>query len=80
MGSGPVMPSRDARHSADADLKSLVLRAWLEPDFSPSLRVRVVEIAPGLNDRPVTVTASVDDVCRVVRLWLEALQSRDDCR
>jgi len=73
------MPSGDARRSVNADLKSLVLRAWLEPDISPSLRVRVVEVGPGLNERPLVVTASVDDACRAVCRWLEALQSRDVC-
>jgi hypothetical protein len=77
MGMGAVMPGGDVRHSVNADLRSLVLRVWLEPDISPSLRVRVVEIGPGLNERPLVVTASVDDACRVVRRWLEARQSRD---
>lgn len=62
------------RHDRDEGyVKSLVLRAWLEPDAHPSLRVRVVEIDAGRQEQPVVVTASIDEACQAVRRWLEAL-------
>jgi hypothetical protein len=57
-------------------MKSLVLRAWLEPGVPPHLRVRVVEIAPGRGERPIAVTTSVDEACRAVRNWLDTLQAQ----
>ncbi|MDX6392226.1 MAG: hypothetical protein QOJ73_3289 [Streptosporangiaceae bacterium] len=56
--------------------RSLVLRAWLEPDARPFLRVRVIELEPGDGERSVIVTASVDEACGAVRSWLDALQGR----
>jgi hypothetical protein len=57
-------------------VRSLVLRAWLEPGVPRHLRARVVEIAMGRGERPVVATTSVDEVCRAVRHWLEALQAQ----
>jgi hypothetical protein len=57
-------------------MRSLVLRAWLEPGVAPHLRARVVEIAPGVGERSIAVTTSVDEVCRAVRSWLETLQAQ----
>jgi len=61
-------PNRDGGY-----VKSLVLRAWLEPGAHPPLRVRVVEIDAGRNEQPVVVTASIDQACQTVRRWLETL-------
>jgi hypothetical protein len=58
-------------------MRSLVLRAWLEPGSPPHIRARLVEIALGRSERPVLVTTSIDEVCRAVRSWLEALQALD---
>ena len=57
--------------------KSLILRAWVEPVGGGRLRVRVVEISPCQAERSEIVTASVDETCRTVRAWLEALLARD---
>jgi hypothetical protein len=54
------------------NVRSLVLRAWLEPGAHPSLRVRMVEIDAGRTERRVLVTASIDQACHAVRRWLEA--------
>jgi hypothetical protein len=59
------------------DMRSLVLRAWLQPGVLPHLRVRVVEITPGRSEQPIIVTTSVDDACRAVRNWLAAFQLPD---
>ena len=53
-----------------------MLRAWLEPGGPPHLRVRIVEVGSGRGDRPVVVTTSVDEACRLVRTWLETWQAR----
>jgi hypothetical protein len=72
-----AMHGEDGQHPVNGNVRSLVLRAWLEPHVSRRLRIRIVEIDPGLSERPVVVTASVDDACRAVRRWLEALQVHD---
>jgi len=59
------------------DMRSLVLRAWLQPGVLSQLRVRVVEITPGRGEQPIIVTTSVEDACRAVRNWLAALQLPD---
>jgi hypothetical protein len=61
---------------AEGYIKTLVLRAWLEPDGRPPLRVRLVEIEPGRADRPVAVTTSIDEACQAVSRWLQTLQER----
>jgi hypothetical protein len=55
-------------------MRSLVLRAWLEPGPPPYLRARIVEIALGRGDRSVLVTTSIDEACAAIRNWLEALR------
>lgn len=76
MASGPMNPAVPGATSWSGGVRSLVLRAWLEPGVPPHLRVRVVEIGPGRGERPMVVTTSVDEACRAVRNWLEALQAR----
>jgi hypothetical protein len=70
-----VIPGRDGQGSGSGSVRSLVLRAWPEPDAEPGIRIRMVEIGPGQSERPVAVTASVDDACEAVRRWLEARQA-----
>jgi hypothetical protein len=59
------------------EMRSLMIRAWLEPGSPPHIRARIVEIALSRSERPVLVTTSIDEVCRAVRSWLEALQALD---
>jgi hypothetical protein len=66
-GSPDRGPHRDGGY-----VKSLVLRAWLEPGAYPALRVRVVEIDAVQGERPVIVTTSADQACQAVRRWLAA--------
>jgi hypothetical protein len=73
MASGSVSPDAPGAAAGKGDVRSLVLRAWLEPGV-PHLRARIVEIAPGRGERSVVVTTSVDEACRAVRDWLETLQ------
>jgi len=73
MASGAVSSDAPGAAAGGGDVRSLVLRAWLEPGV-PHLRARIVEIAPGRGERPVVVTTSVDEACRAVRNWLETLQ------
>lgn len=76
MVGGPVSAVRPGAGPGSGDVRSLVLRAWLESQVQPRLRARIVEIAPGRGERSVLVTASVDDACRAVRDWLETLQAQ----
>jgi hypothetical protein len=71
------MQGKDGQHPVNGNVRSLVLRAWLEPHLSRCLRIRIVEIDHGPGERPVVVTPSVDDACQAVRHWLEALQAYD---
>ena len=75
MASDPVVPAGPGAVRRSGPVRSLVLRAWLEPG-TPHLRVRIVEIPAGRGERPVTVTTSADEACRVVRRWLQALEAR----
>jgi hypothetical protein len=74
MTDGAMTPATPRAARGTGEMRSLVLRAWLEPG-SPLLRVRVVEIVPGRGERLVIVTTSVDETCRAVRGWLETLHS-----
>jgi hypothetical protein len=74
MADGAVTPAAPGAAPGSGDMRSLVLRAWLEPGIPPHLRARVVEITRGRGERLVIVTTSVDETCRAVRGWLEALQ------
>jgi len=75
MAGGFVSPTTPRTAQQSGDVRSLVLRAWLEPGVTPQIRARIVEIAPGRAERPVLVTTSVDEACRAVRNWLVTLQA-----
>ena len=71
MAHGPVTPAGPEGSRPSGNVRSLVLRAWLEPG-APHLRVRIVETPPGRAERSVAVTTSADEACHAVRRWLEA--------
>jgi hypothetical protein len=50
----------------------LILRAWVEGRTGDRLRVRVTQVLDS-RELPVTAAATIDDVCDLVRTWLEAL-------
>ena len=75
MAGCPVSPAKRVAAPRSGELRSLVLRAWLEPGPPPHLRTRIVEIALGRGDLPLLATTSIDEACAAVRDWLEALQS-----
>jgi len=74
MADGAVTPPAPGAAPGSGDMRSLVLRAWLEPGIPPHLRARIVEITRGRGERLVIVTTSVDEACRAVQDWLETLQ------
>jgi hypothetical protein len=52
----------------------LILRAWAEGNEEDGLRVRIIRSIQGDTTEPVSkAAATVDDVCTVVRSWLEEL-------
>jgi hypothetical protein len=52
----------------------LVLSAWVEAHGDNGLRVRITETAPdGAAQVTSRAAATVDDVCSLVRSWLEEL-------
>ena len=80
MGNADGMPINAACRlpgpGEDGEVRSLVLRAWLEPRVQHGLRARVVEITPDRREHSVIVTTSVEEACRAVRDWLEALRAQ----
>lgn len=54
--------------------ETVVIRAWLEPGAKPGLRVRLVTVIPGQDERQVLSTTSAEDVCEAVRNWLTGLE------
>ena len=79
MAPGTVSPGASAAGHGNGETRSLVLRAWVEPGVSPTLRARVVEISPGRGEQSVVVTTSVDEACRAIRDWLESLEAQSAC-
>ena len=63
-------------------LEILVLRAWLEPDTQPGLRVRITAVDPGRAADPgeagqsLLATTSIDEACDTVRGWLTDVKTR----
>ena len=52
----------------------MILRAWVEAGTGPGLRVRITRVSHNRPDQPeITAMASIDDVCTLVRRWLETL-------
>lgn len=52
----------------------MILRAWVEADGDQSLRVRITTVTDDRPDRPqTTARGTVDDVCALVRAWLETM-------
>ena len=51
-----------------------MIRAWLEPDVQPELRVRIVAVRPGLPEQRILSSTSVDEACEAVRRWLADLR------
>jgi hypothetical protein len=52
----------------------LVLRAWVETDEEPRLRVRIIRLVQGDAAEPLSAaSATIDGVCAIVRCWLEEL-------
>jgi hypothetical protein len=60
--------------SHDDSSSLLILRAWLEDDNAPRLRVQMTQVKRLPNgERMVVSASSVDEVSAAVRRWLEAL-------
>jgi hypothetical protein len=57
----------------------LLLRVWTEGPAPVALRVRITHLLDVTESRQVVVTASsVDEVCIVVREWLEGIVAGGD--
>jgi hypothetical protein len=69
--------AENGRYHPSRTVRSLVVRAWVEADGEPALRVRLVEVDVGANERPVLVTASIDEACTAMRWWLEGLRKME---
>ena len=58
----------------------LVVRAWLENPPTAPLRAVVTTVDDLSGDEPPSksTVASVDEVCQLVRAWLQSLQEAGD--
>jgi hypothetical protein len=53
----------------------LVIRAWIEGEEPPTLRMRVTRTFDvTAADETTEATASIDEACAIVRRWLKQLQ------
>ena len=58
----------------DVRVGTLVLRAWVESDGEDGLRVRITRSVQGCTTEPISnASTSINEVCEVVRSWLEKL-------
>ncbi len=73
MGADPMSPAPGDPGQLSSEIRSLVVRAWIEHAGTPRIRVRIAELIPGREPAPVLVTVSLDEACQAVRGWLEAL-------
>ena len=67
-------PAHDAGVKSFASDRTgvLIVRLWLEVDHQQSLRARITQSLDSMvGERSVAVAASADDVCAVVRKWVE---------
>ena len=57
----------------------MVVRAWLEHDQTGQLRARVTQsLDIAAPDELVSTASTIDQVCTIVRSWLEAFIARSD--
>ena len=58
----------------------LVVRAWLEEHPSAPLRAIVTTVDDLSRNEPASqlAVASIDEVCQIVRAWLQSLQEARD--
>jgi hypothetical protein len=61
---------------ADARTGILLVRVWLEGDRTSGLRARIVRMLDVERGETLeSVAGSVDEVCDVVRTWLESFSA-----
>ena len=73
----PVSPATPRSGSGAGGMRSLVLRAWVEPPepgVPPRLRARLLELRADGDPQPLAMTASVEEACQAVRRWLESVR------
>jgi len=50
----------------------LIVRLWIEPNHERGLRARITQTLDATAiEHSIAVAASVDDICAVVKLWVE---------
>jgi hypothetical protein len=49
----------------------LIVRLWFEPDHAAGLRARITQTTASGDERAIAVVASADDICAVVKEWVE---------
>lgn len=55
----------------------MILRLWIEADHESGLRARITQTTGSMRSaRSVDVAASVEDICTVVRGWIEAFEAQ----
>jgi hypothetical protein len=49
----------------------LILRLWIEENHETGLRARITQTLDTAVERPLAVAASADDICAVVKQWVQ---------
>jgi hypothetical protein len=51
----------------------LILRLWVESNHETGLRARITQtLDTSIAEQPVAAAASADDICAVVKQWVQA--------
>jgi hypothetical protein len=53
----------------------LILRLWIEANHETGLRARITQTLDTMaGEQPVAVAASADDICAIVKQWVQAFE------
>jgi hypothetical protein len=50
----------------------LILHLWIEANYQAGLRARITQKLDKGAERSIAVVASADDICAVIKDWVEA--------
>ena len=57
---------------------TLMVRLWIEPGHATGVRARITQALDADAEPWVAVAGSADDICAIVRTWVEEVTSSSD--
>lgn len=57
---------------------TLMVRLWAEPGHTTSVRARITQTLDGDAAPRVVIAGSADDICAIVRTWVDEFASSPD--